>query len=103
MEPVEKTKGAKVDTECLVVEVMHDCPAEKVEAAVDGGCLDEFDGEEGVPGEDVDVEELWGEGDGDDVGDEMFYRVGILCSESDGSGEAMVELVDWGVEERLVE
>jgi len=67
MEPVQDAYCTKVDSESLVVKVVHDGPTEKVEAAVDSGGLDKLDGEESPPGEDMDVKELWRERDGNDV------------------------------------
>lgn len=39
MEPVQEADCAKVDSENLVVKVMHDGPTKKVKAAVDSGGL----------------------------------------------------------------
>lgn len=103
MNPVQETESSKVDSEGLMMEIMHDGPTEEVESAVNGGGLDELDCEEGPPGEDVDLEELGREGYGDDVGYEMFDWVGVLSGKGYGRGEAVVELVDRRIEVGLVE
>jgi len=50
-----------------MMEIVHDCPTEKVKATMNCSGLDEFYGKESPPGEDVNVEELWGQRDGKNV------------------------------------
>jgi len=53
MQPIQKSDRSKIDPETLVVEVMHNGPTEKVETAMNSGCFNQLDGEEGPPGGDV--------------------------------------------------
>lgn len=98
MNPVENAHGPKVDDELLMVEIVHPCEAAKIVPAVDCGGFDKDKGKEYPPGDDVAVEDGRWDGEGQDVGDIVLYRVSILGCEGDRGREAMVELVDMGID-----